>query len=48
LHVVFDLAVDDVAHEMNAPAGTVRSWIHRARTALASQIGSDTRLMTGK
>jgi RNA polymerase sigma-70 factor (ECF subfamily) len=46
LHVVFDLNVDDVAHEMNAPAGTVRSWIHRARTALASQIESEARLVT--
>jgi RNA polymerase sigma-70 factor (ECF subfamily) len=43
LHVVFDLAVDDVAQEMGAPAGTVRSWIHRARSALASQLESDTR-----
>jgi RNA polymerase sigma-70 factor (ECF subfamily) len=46
LHVVFDLSVDDVAHEMKSPAGTVRSWIHRARTALASQIESDARLTT--
>jgi DNA-directed RNA polymerase specialized sigma24 family protein len=43
---VFDLNVDDVAHEMKAPAGTVRSWIHRARTALASQIESEARLVT--
>ena len=48
LHVVFDLTVDDVANEMKAPAGTVRSWIHRARAALASQIESDTRLMARK
>jgi len=46
LHVVFDLSVDDVAHEMKAPAGTVRSWIHRARTALASQIESEARLVS--
>ncbi|MGD0982402.1 MAG: sigma-70 family RNA polymerase sigma factor [Acidimicrobiales bacterium] len=46
LHVVFDLSVDDVAREMKAPPGTVRSWIHRARTALASQIESDARLVT--
>ena len=44
LHVVLDLSVDDVAEEMRAPAGTVRSWIHRARSALAAQIESDTRL----
>jgi len=48
LHVVFDLTVDDVAREMKAPAGTVRSWIHRARSALASEIESDARLMTRK
>ena len=46
LHVVFDLSVDDVASEMKAPAGTVRSWIHRARTALAAQVESDARLVT--
>ena len=44
LHVVLDFSVDDVADEMKAPAGTVRSWIHRARSALAAQIESDTRL----
>jgi len=44
LHVVLDLSVDDVAAEMQAPAGTVRSWVHRARAALAAQIESDTRL----
>jgi RNA polymerase sigma-70 factor (ECF subfamily) len=48
LHVVFDLTVDDVAREMKAPAGTVRSWIHRARTALASQIELDAGLMARK
>ncbi len=32
---------------MKAPAGTVRSWIHRARVALASQLGSDTPLTAG-
>jgi RNA polymerase sigma-70 factor (ECF subfamily) len=48
LHVVFDLTIDDVAHEMKAPSGTVSSWIHRARTALASQIKPDTRPMTRK
>jgi RNA polymerase sigma-70 factor (ECF subfamily) len=46
LHVVFDLTVDDVAKEMKAPPGTVRSWIHRARTALASQIEPDDRQVT--
>ncbi|MGO9557855.1 MAG: sigma-70 family RNA polymerase sigma factor [Acidimicrobiales bacterium] len=44
LHVVLDLSVDDVAEEMKAPAGTVRSWIHRARGALASQIVCESRL----
>jgi RNA polymerase sigma-70 factor (ECF subfamily) len=48
LHVVFDLTVDDVAREMKAPAGTVRSWIHRARTALASQIEFDAGQMARK
>ena len=48
LHVVFDLSVGEVADEMKAPAGTVRSWIHRARMALASQIESDNPLVTRK
>lgn len=37
LHDIVDLTVDDVAAEMNAPAGTVRSWLSRARATLASQ-----------
>ena len=48
LYVVFDLSVDDIALEMKAPAGTVRSWVHRARTTLASQIALDTGLMARK
>jgi RNA polymerase sigma-70 factor (ECF subfamily) len=35
LHEVADLRVEDVATEMGVPAGTVRSWLHRARTSLA-------------
>ena len=37
LREVLDLSVDDTAAEMGAPAGTVRSWVHRARAALADQ-----------
>jgi RNA polymerase sigma-70 factor (ECF subfamily) len=37
LHEVVDLSVEDVAREMGVPAGTVRSWLHRARTSLASE-----------
>jgi RNA polymerase sigma-70 factor (ECF subfamily) len=48
LHEVLDLSVDDVALEMRAPAGTVRSWLHRARKHLASQIAPETRPSTSK
>ncbi len=36
LHHVMDLPVGDVARELGVPAGTVKSWLHRGRTALAT------------
>jgi RNA polymerase sigma-70 factor, ECF subfamily len=36
LHHVLDLPVDEVARELGVPAGTVKSWLHRGRTALAT------------
>ncbi len=36
LHDVAGLSVDEVAAEMRSPAGTVRSWLHRARSFVAA------------
>lgn len=37
LHDILDLRIDDVAAEMRAPAGTVRSWLSRGRATLLAQ-----------
>jgi len=39
LHELVGLNTDEVAAEMKAPAGTVRSWISRARAQLATELG---------
>jgi RNA polymerase sigma-70 factor (ECF subfamily) len=41
LHAVLGLSVEEIAAEMRAPAGTVRSWLHRARTSMSSQLDRD-------
>jgi RNA polymerase sigma-70 factor (ECF subfamily) len=38
LHHLVDLPVADVAHELQAPVGTVKSWLHRGRAALADEL----------
>jgi RNA polymerase sigma-70 factor (ECF subfamily) len=38
LHHLVDLPVADVAHEMQVAVGTVKSWLHRGRAALAAQL----------
>jgi RNA polymerase sigma-70 factor (ECF subfamily) len=38
LHHIVDLPVAEVAHEMGAALGTVKSWLHRGRAALAAQL----------
>lgn len=38
LHDVAGLSVADVASELDAPEGTVRSWLSRGRTALAKDL----------
>jgi RNA polymerase sigma-70 factor (ECF subfamily) len=38
LHYLVDLPIADVAHEMGVAVGTVKSWLHRGRTALAAQL----------
>jgi RNA polymerase sigma-70 factor (ECF subfamily) len=41
LHHVVDLPVAEVAHEMGAAIGTVKSWLHRGRAALAAQLAEE-------
>jgi RNA polymerase sigma-70 factor (ECF subfamily) len=38
LHHVMDLPVAEVAHELGVAVGTVKSWLHRGRTAMAAQL----------
>lgn len=38
LHHLVDLPVAEVAQELGVPVGTVKSWLHRARTALAARL----------
>jgi RNA polymerase sigma-70 factor, ECF subfamily len=44
LHYLADLSVEDVAREMAAPAGTVKSWLSRGRANLASALSEDEEL----
>lgn len=39
LYAIDDLTVPEVAAEMNVPQGTVRAWLSRARTTLATDLG---------
>lgn len=39
LHYLMDLPVADVAQELGVPAGTVKAWLSRGRTALATRLG---------
>jgi len=38
LHHVWGLSVDETATELSAPVGTVKSWLARGRTHLASEL----------
>lgn len=38
LHYLGDMAVADIAAQENVPVGTVKSWLHRGRAALAAQL----------
>src|SRR6266699_2024616 len=38
LHYMCDLSVDQIAAELRCPAGSVKSWLSRGRTALADAV----------
>jgi RNA polymerase sigma-70 factor (ECF subfamily) len=38
LYYIGDLSIDQIAHETNAPAGTVKARLHRGRTLLAEAL----------
>jgi RNA polymerase sigma-70 factor (ECF subfamily) len=38
LHYIGDLSVDQIAHETNTPAGTVKARLHRGRALLAQAL----------
>jgi RNA polymerase sigma-70 factor, ECF subfamily len=40
LHYIADMSIEDVARKERVAAGTVKSWLHRARTALATQLAN--------
>jgi len=39
LFYVADLPITEIAEAMAASVGTVKSWLHRARTTLARELG---------
>jgi RNA polymerase sigma-70 factor, ECF subfamily len=41
LHYVAELSLDEVARQLRLPLGTVKSRLHRARAALAGQLGDE-------
>lgn len=38
LHYLADLSVNQIAQQEEVPEGTVKSWLHRGRAALAAQL----------
>jgi RNA polymerase sigma-70 factor (ECF subfamily) len=38
LHYIGDLSVEQIAHETNTPAGTVKARLHRGRAQLAAAL----------
>lgn len=41
LHYLADLPVNEIAETMGAAVGTVKSWLHRGRAALADQLRAE-------
>lgn len=42
LHYLADMPVEDVARHLDAPTGTVKSWLHRGRSTLAGTLTMET------
>ncbi|GAA3335514.1 SigE family RNA polymerase sigma factor [Amorphoplanes nipponensis] len=42
LRYLADLSIAEIAEREGVAEGTVKSWLHRARAALATQLGADT------
>ncbi len=42
-HHIADLPVEDVAHQLQVPIGTVKTWLQRGRSAMAKELGIDVR-----
>jgi RNA polymerase sigma-70 factor (ECF subfamily) len=38
LHYIGDLSIDQIAHETNTPAGTIKARLHRGRAQLAQAL----------
>ncbi len=38
LHYMCDMTIDQIAAELGCPAGSVKSWLSRGRTALAAAV----------
>ncbi len=43
LHYLVDLPVAQIAEELGVADGTVKSWLHRGRNALAAELGDEVR-----
>lgn len=41
LHYLADLSIDQIAHETNTPAGTIKARLHRGRGLLAAALRSE-------
>jgi RNA polymerase sigma-70 factor (ECF subfamily) len=41
LHYLADLSVDQIAHETNTPAGTIKARLHRGRALLRLALQSE-------
>ncbi|MDZ5444714.1 sigma-70 family RNA polymerase sigma factor [Micromonospora sp. 4G57] len=41
LHYLADLSVTQIAQQEQVPEGTVKSWLHRGRAALAAQLATN-------
>ncbi|MDI1464470.1 sigma-70 family RNA polymerase sigma factor [Catellatospora sp. KI3] len=40
LHYIGELTIAEIAEQERTPEGTVKSWLHRARAAMAAQLGT--------